>query len=184
MLYPFTDSSHISLLVRPQHVCSFMPQLRGQLNSAINPGPPSLLNGIQCPLGDKFPLPLRVGFKTSTSIIKDGGLEGISQLFRISQSTQIPQIPAQPVRKLLSYPLIFELANIQPRWYHSPGFELQLQSCYNKPVVGIEELSTPVDPAVLNHPAVTINEQMVNILCDTASIRIPRPAMRLWVLKP
>ena len=40
-------------------------------------------------------------------------------------------------------------------------------SCYYKPVVSIEELSTPVDPAVLDHPPVTINKHMVNLLCHT-----------------
>ena len=86
-------------------------------------------------------------------------------LFRIPQSTETLKIPTQPVRKLLSYLLILEFANIQPRlgWYHSPGFKLQLQSCYNKPVVGIEELSTPVDTAVLDHPSVTINEHVVTL---------------------
>uniref|UniRef100_A0A8C4QGS0 L-Fucosyltransferase n=1 Tax=Eptatretus burgeri TaxID=7764 RepID=A0A8C4QGS0_EPTBU len=45
------------------------------------------------------------------------------------KSTQTPQIPTQPDRKLLSFPLILELANIQPRlllvpsWYHSPRFK-------------------------------------------------------------
>ena len=105
-------------------------------------------------------------FQDTTGNINDGGLEGISQLFRVRQSTQTPQIPTQPVRKLLSYPLILELANIQPRlgWYHSLEFKLQLQSCDNKPVVSIEELSTPLDPAVLDHPPATINEHMVNLL--------------------
>ena len=124
--------------------------------------------------------------KTSTGTIKDDGFEGTPQLFRIPQSTQTPEIPTQPVCKLLGYPLILELANIQPRlgWYHSPGFKLQLQSCYNKPVVSIEELSTPVDPAVLDHPPATINEHMVKHLCHTTSIGIPSPAMTLWALKP
>ena len=49
-------------------------------------------------------------------------------------------------------------------WYHSPKVKLQLQSCYNKPVVVIEELSTPVDPAFLGHPPATITEHMVNLL--------------------
>ena len=86
--------------------------------------------------------------KTSTGNIKDGGIEGTPQLFRIPQSTQTPQIPTQPVPKLHSYPLSLELADIQPRlgWYHSPGFKLQLQSCYNKSVIAIGELSTPVTP--------------------------------------
>ena len=124
--------------------------------------------------------------KTSTGNIQDGGLGGTPQLFRIPQSTQTPQISIQPVRKLLSYLLILELANIQPRlgWYHSSGWKVQLQSCYNKPVVSIEELSTPVDPAVLNHPSVTINEHTVNLLCHTTCVGIPSPAMSLWVLKP
>ena len=91
--------------------------------------------------------------KTSTSNMKEGGLEGTPQLFRTPQSTQTPKIPTQPVCKLLSYPLILELANIQPKlgWYHSPGFKLELQSCCNKPVVSIEELSTWVEPGVMNH---------------------------------
>ena len=97
---------------------------------------------------------------------------------------QTPQIPTQRVHKLLRYPLILELANIQPRlgWYHSPGFKLQLQSCYNKPVVSIEELSTLVDPAVLDHPPATINEHMVNLLCHNTSVGFPSPAMSLWAL--
>ena len=109
--------------------------------------------------------------KTSTSNIKDGGLEVTPQLFRIPQSTQTPQIPTLPVRKLLSYPLILELATIQPRlvWYHSPGFKLRLQSCY-KPVVSIEKLSTLLDSAVVDHPPATIIEHMVNLLCRTTCI--------------
>ena len=116
----------------------------------------------------------------STSNMKVGGLEGTLQLF------SIPQISTLPVHKLLSYPLILELANMQPRlgWYHSPGFKLQLQSCYNKPVVGIEELSNLVDPAVLDHPPASINEHRVNLLCHTTSVGIPSPAMSLKVLKP
>ena len=127
-----------------------------------------------------------VSSKTSIGNIKDGGLKGTPQLFRTPQSTQTPQIPTQSVRKLLSYPLILELANIQPRlgWYHSPGFKLQLQSCYNQPVVSIEELSTLVDPAVLDHCLMTINKHMVNLLCHTTSGGIPSPAISLWVLKP
>ena len=82
-----------------------------------------------------------------TGDVKDGGLEGIPQLLRIPQSTQIPQISTHPVHKLLSHPLILEPAHIQPwlGWYHSPGFKVQLKSYYNKPLVGIEELSTPVE---------------------------------------
>ena len=100
--------------------------------------------------------------------------------------TQTPQILTQPVRKLLSYPLILELTNIQPRLGldHSSGFTLQLQSCDNDPVVSVEELSTPVDPAVLDHPPATINEHMVNLLCHISSVGIPSPAMSLCVLKP
>ena len=80
-----------------------------------------------------------------------------------------PQIPTQAVHKLLSDPLIFELANIQRRlgWNHSPGFKRQLQTCHHNPVVGIEELRTPIDPAVLGHPQATTNEHMVNLLCHT-----------------
>ena len=69
-------------------------------------------------------------------------------------------------------------------WYHSPGFKLQLQSCYNKPVVGIEELCSSVDPAVLNHPPATINEHTDNLHFNTTSSGIPSPVMSLWVLKP
>ena len=127
-----------------------------------------------------------ISSKTSTGNIKDGGLEGTPQLFRICLRMQTPQIPTQPVRKLLSYLFILELAKIQPRlgWYHSPGFKLQLQSCYHQPVVGIEELSTSVDPAVLDHPPATINEHMVNLLYNTTSVGIPSPTMSLWALKP
>ena len=171
LLYPLTDSSHIGLLVHPQRSCSFTPQLPEQLSSAIKPGLATVVNGLQCALRDKILLCPVVSSKTSTGNIKDGSLDGNPQLFMIPQSTQTPQIPTQPVYKLLSYPLILELANIQPRlgWYHSPRFKLQLQSCHNKPVVGIEELSTPVDPAVLDHPPATINEHMVNLLGHTAS---------------
>jgi len=55
---------------------------------------------------------------------------------------------------------------------------------FNKPVVRIEELSTPVDPAVLDYPPATINEHMVNLLCHTTSVGISSTAMSLWLLKP
>ena len=112
-------------------------------------------------------------------------LKALQKSSGFPKSAKPSQISTQPVHNLLSYPLILELANIQPwlGWYHSPGF-LQLQSCYHKPVVGIEKLSTPVDPAVLDHPPVTINEYMVNLLCHTTNVGIPSPAMWLWVLKP
>ena len=144
----------------------FTPQPPEQLSSAIHSGPATLVNGIQCPLRDKILLRPPVSSETSTGNIKDGGLEGTPQLFRIPQSIQTPQISTHPVHKLLSYPLILELANIQSRlgWYHSPGFKLQLQSWCNKPVINIEELSTLVDPSVLDHPPATINEHMVNPL--------------------
>jgi len=61
---------------------------------------------------------------------------------------------------------------------------VQLKNCYNKPVVSIEELSTPVNLAVLDHSPATINEHMVNLLCHTASVGTPSPVMSLWVLKP
>ena len=111
MLYPLTDSLHIGLLVHPLGTYSFTPQLPEQLSSAIQPGPVTLVNGMQCPLRDKIILRPSVSSKTSTGNIKDGGLEGTPQLFRISQRTQTPQIPTQPVRKLLSYPLILELTS-------------------------------------------------------------------------
>ena len=147
MLYPLTDSSHIGLFVHPQRMDSFMPRLPEQRSSAIKPCPVTLVNGIQCLLRDKILLRPSVSSKTSTSNIRDDGLEGTPQLFRIPQSTQTPQISTQPVRKLLSYPLILELANIQPTlgWYRSPRFKLHLQSCCNKPVVSIGELSTLVE---------------------------------------
>ena len=90
-----------------------MPQLPEQLSSAIQPGPTTLVNGIQCPLRDKILIRPTVSFKTSTGHINNGGLEGTPQLFGIPQSIQTPQISTQPVRKLLSYPLILEFANIQ-----------------------------------------------------------------------
>ena len=162
-----------------------MPQLPEQLSSAIKPGPATLVNGIQCPLREQILLRPLLSSKTSTGNIKDSGLEGTPQLFRIPQITQTPQISTHPVRKLLSYPPILEFANIQPRlgWYHSPGFKLQPQSCY-KPVVSIEELSTLLDPTVLDHSPATINEHMVNLLCHTTSVGIRSPAMSLWALKP
>jgi len=78
------------------------------------------------------------------------------------ESPRTPQIPTQPVHKFLSYPLILELASIlelELRWYQS----LDL-SCNNKPVDGIEEVSTLVGPAVLNHPPATINIIIGHIL--------------------
>ena len=115
MLYPLTDSSLTGLLVHPQRTYSFTPQLPKQLSSAIDPGSTTLVNGIQCPLRNKILLCPTVSSKTSTGNIEDGGLKGTLQLFGIPQSTQTPQISTHPVRKLLSYPLILELANIQPR---------------------------------------------------------------------
>ena len=76
MRQAFTDSSHIDFLLRPQRTFSFTLQLPEQLSSAIKPGPASLVDGIQCPLGDKVPLLLAVGSKTSTGNIKDGRLKG------------------------------------------------------------------------------------------------------------
>ena len=58
-------------------------ELPEQLSCAIQPGPATLVNGIQCPLGDKIILFPTVSSKTSTGNIKDGGLEGTPQLFRI-----------------------------------------------------------------------------------------------------
>ena len=115
----------------PQRTYSFMSQLPEQISSAFLPSPVNLVNGIQCPLRDKILLRPTVSSKTSTSNIKDGGLGGTSQLFKYPQSTLTPQISTQPVRKLFSYPLILELANIQPRLglCHSPGFKVQLKSC-------------------------------------------------------
>ena len=66
---------------------SFPPQLPEQLSSAIQPGPATLVNGIQCPLRDKIILRLMVSSKTSTGNINDNGLEGTPQLLRISLST-------------------------------------------------------------------------------------------------
>uniref|UniRef100_A0A8C4R0D6 tRNA (adenine(58)-N(1))-methyltransferase n=1 Tax=Eptatretus burgeri TaxID=7764 RepID=A0A8C4R0D6_EPTBU len=60
------------------------------LDSAIQPGPATLVDGIQCPLRDNILLHPSVSSKTSTSNIKDSGLEGAPQLFRIPQSTQTP----------------------------------------------------------------------------------------------
>ena len=124
MLYPLTDSSHMGLLVHTLYTYRFTPQLPEQLNFAIQPGPVTLGNGIQRPLKDKILLRLPVSFKTSTNNIKDDGLEGTPQLFRIPQSTQTFQISTQPVRKLLSCPLILERGIIQPLlgMHHSPEF--------------------------------------------------------------
>ena len=85
---------HIFLAHRPScppwvHY-SFTPQLSEQLSSAIQTGPATLVNGIQCPLKDKIILRLSVSCKTCTGNIKDGGLEGTPQLVRILQSTQTP----------------------------------------------------------------------------------------------
>ena len=96
-----------------------LSQLPEQLSSAIQPGPATLFNGTQCPLRDKILLRPSVSSQTSPCNNKDSCLVGTPQLFRIPQRTQIPQISTQPVRKLLSEPLILELVNIQPRlgWY-------------------------------------------------------------------
>ena len=99
----------------PSAHVQFTHRLPDQLNSAIKPGPMTLVNGIQCPLRDKILRRPTVSSKTFNVNIKNGGLEGTTQLFRIPQSTQTPQIPTQAVRKLLSYPLILEFANIQAR---------------------------------------------------------------------
>ena len=128
---------------------------------------------------------LRVRLRVRDIESEDGGREGTPLLFRTSQSTQTREITTKPFCKLISYPLILELANIQLRlgWYYSPRFKLQLNSCYNNPMVIIEEVSTPVDPVVLDHPPATINDVMVNLLCHTASIGIPSPGLGV-VLKP
>ena len=53
MFYPLTDSSHIGLLVHPERMSSFTPQLPEQLSSAIQPCPATRVNGVQCPLREK-----------------------------------------------------------------------------------------------------------------------------------
>ena len=83
-----------------QRTHSFTPQLSEQLSSAIKLGPTTLANGIQCPLGGNV-LCLTVGSKTSTGNIKDSHLEGTPQLLRIPKNTENPQIPIQPVHKVL-----------------------------------------------------------------------------------
>ena len=93
MLCPLTDSLHIGLLVHPPRTYSFAPQLHEQLSSAIKPGPVTLVNGIQCSLRDKILLHLTVSSKTSTSNIKDGGLEVTPQFFRISKARRPPKSP-------------------------------------------------------------------------------------------
>ena len=60
-------------------------------SSAIQPGPATLGNGIQCPLRDKIILRLPVSNKAFTGNIKDGGLEGTPQLVKIPQ--KYPDLP-------------------------------------------------------------------------------------------
>ena len=118
-------------LVHPMCTHSFMPHLSEQLSSAIQPGPATLINGIQCPLRDKILLCPTVSSKTSTGNTKDGGLEGPPQLFRISQSTQTPQISTQLVCKPLSCPLILELAKaglVPFSWIYGATSELLQQA--------------------------------------------------------
>ena len=91
-----------------------MPQLSEQLSSAIHPGPVTLVSGIQSPLRDKILIRPTVSSKTSTGNVKDGGLEGTPQLFRILQSTQAPKSPLSLFANF-SATLILELDNIQPR---------------------------------------------------------------------
>ena len=67
MLYPFTDSSHMFLLVHHQRKYSFTPPLPEQLSSAIKPGPATLVNGTQRALGDKVELRLMVGSVVAVS---------------------------------------------------------------------------------------------------------------------
>ena len=84
-----------------------------------------LVNGIHCLLRDKFLFCLIVGSKATTGNIKNGGLEGIT-LFRIPQNIQTP---TSPLNLFGNSSAALEPANLQPwlGWYHSPGFELQLQ---------------------------------------------------------
>ena len=77
----------------PQCMYSFTPHLPEQLSSAIQPGPATLGNGIQCPLREKILLRPSVSSKTSTGNITDGGLEGTPQLFRVPQSTHTHKSP-------------------------------------------------------------------------------------------
>ena len=84
-----------------------MPQPPEQLSSAIKPCPVALFNVIQCPLRDKILLHPTVSSKISTikvGNIKESGLEGTPQLFRMAQSIQTLQLSTQPVCKLLSLP--------------------------------------------------------------------------------
>ena len=142
-----------------------------RLSSTIKPGPVTPVNGIQCPFRNKILLRPTVSSKTSTGNAKDGGLQGTLQLFRISQSTQTPQIPTQPVRNSSTTLSSLSLPTSSLGWDGTILPDLIcLQSCCNKPVVSIEELSTPVDPAVVHHPPVTMNKHRVNLFATPPAL--------------
>ena len=88
MLYPLTDSSHMGLLVHPWCTYSFMPQLPKQLSSAIQPGPATLVNCIQCPLRDKIILrPSEIGKMNASMLVYCVGVATRPALCPIAKET-------------------------------------------------------------------------------------------------
>ena len=60
---------------------------------------------------------------------------------------------------------------------------MKLECCNNKPVVSCKELGTPENPAVLEDPPTSTNEDVID-LSYPFGIAITSPAVQLWSLIP
>ena len=57
---------------------------------------------------------------------------------------------------------------------------MKLECCNNNPVISCKELGTLENPAVLEDPLTSTNEDVINFLCYASSIAIPSSAVQLW----
>ena len=62
--------------------------------------------------------------------------------------------------------------------------DMKLECCNSKPVVSCKELGTPVNPAVLEDPPTSTNEDVIDLLGYPSGIAIPSSAVQLWSLIP
>ena len=61
---------------------------------------------------------------------------------------------------------------------------MTFECCNNKPVISCKEFTIPKNPAVLEDPPTSTNEEGINLLRYPSSIAIPSPVVQLWSLIP
>ena len=57
------------------------------------------------------------------------------------------------------------------------GLDMEFEYGNNKPVISLKELSTSKNPSVLEDPPMSMNKDMVDLLCYPSGIFIPNPAV-------